>query len=84
MLDVTKAYEYIRYDVLQAKAIALGFNWPLLRLLFALYTCARHLVVEGVAAGSCKAWRAVVPGCPFADLCMRIYLTDIVDISITR
>ena len=82
MLDVTKAYEYMRYDVLQAKALASGFNGLLLRLLLALYASARHLVVDGVAAASCTAWRAVVPGCPFADLCMRIYLTDIVDLSI--
>jgi hypothetical protein len=79
LFDLSKAYEHILFNVLRGKAAKFGFPLRLLRLLISMYTIPRIVMLAGVATGAFWPLRAVVAGCSFADLMMRVYIMDILD-----
>ncbi len=72
MLDLSKAYEHLRFDRLRTQGETRGFPFRLLRFLLQLYGTPRIITLDNIAALPCTALRAVVAGCAFADLMMRL------------
>ena len=51
-----------------------GFCMAMLRWLLTTYSMPRMTQVMGAATNPVRATRTIVPGCSFADLCMRLAL----------
>ena len=78
-LDIAKAFENVRHDVVSTRALQLHFNPALLTYLLNLYAGPRWLSVQGVAGKEVRAARTIVAGDAFADLLMRITLIPDLD-----
>ena len=74
-----KANENISFKDLVDKDISLNFNMMVLRFLIGFYRMGGVIMRNAACASVFFPSNAVVAGCSFADLCMRIILTPILD-----
>ena len=78
LFDISTAYELIQHDKLWAAAMRLGFSPTLLRWLLHTFQMPRKLqLIEGLS-DEVLAVRSVVPGNSFADIAMRMAVTEVV------
>ena len=80
LYDIVKAFEGIRHKQLLEHARRYDFPLVALRLLLASYALPRTIRVRNVAASTVRAVNTVVPGCPCADLMMRLAIMPLLDL----
>ena len=84
LFDIVKAYEGIRHQVLLRNARRYEFPLVVLRLLVLTYGMPRTVRVRKVATTMVRATKTVVPGCPCADLMMRLTVLPVLDALVSK
>ena len=79
LLDLRKAYELVRLELVWKAAINIRAPLHVLRLEIQAYTAVRHLQDGGVLSNACQTDSAIVAGGTFATDCLFITLYDSCD-----
>ena len=74
LVDLVKAFEMIRLEIVWLMGIRLGFNPVILRLCLEAFAFARRLVIAGSYSGVVKTLSAILAGGSFATDAMYIVL----------
>ena len=74
-----KAYEHLKWRVLWRKWQRHGFPLELLALLLELYAMPRVVMLKRAVSHAVNPLQAVVAGCSFADVMMRLHFLAILD-----
>ena len=82
LLDLSKAFETVRHDILIDAARASGFPMGLLRMSLASYRLKRVVGVDGTYSRTIQATRGITAGSTFASTELRLLLNRMVKESV--
>ena len=76
LFDIIKAFEHVRHVPLWEAAKRNGFDLVLMRWIMYTFRMARRFQLYGGCSDECWVRRSIVPGISFADIFMRLSVTD--------
>ena len=79
LLDLTKAFETVRHDLLIDAARRRGYNLTIIRLSLAAYRMARVVGVDGVYTQLMFATRGITAGSGYATSELRLLMLDLIN-----
>lgn len=79
LLDLAKAFESVRLDLIWAAGIRLGFPKAMLRLVLCTFTATRVLRLDSAIADGIRSWNAICAGSTYGCDCMLLIFIAPVD-----
>ena len=79
LLDLEKAFEYVRHIDVWSAGLATGMPKRLLRMVLRIYSATRRVVLDKCASRATAPGGAIIPGSVFAVLCLKMVLLEDLD-----